>query len=184
MHLEEKLILGEIRKGNCEVYEALFNKHYDVLVNFANQFLNNAEASEDIVQGVFIYLWENKNAIQKEQSIKSYLFQSVKNDCLNYLRSLKIRDKHELLYLEALIITNDEEILSDITIVEEIKVALQQLPEQMYDIFWKKYFQDMPISEIAKELEVSPNTVKAQLFNGRKKVREFIKTTTGIYFFL
>ncbi|MCL3781355.1 RNA polymerase sigma-70 factor [Prolixibacteraceae bacterium JC049] len=184
MLLEEKLLLNEIRRKNSDVYEKIFNKHYEILVNFAIQFVANAAIAEDVVQSVFIYVWENSSSIKIEKSIKAYLFQAVKNGCLNHIRSLKIRDKHELLYLEALLDLNNDEILSDSDVMQDIKRALDELPEQMHEIFCKKYFADKSIKEIAQELSLSENTIKVQLHNGRNKVREQLKKSTGIYFFL
>ncbi|TKG95036.1 RNA polymerase sigma-70 factor [Puteibacter caeruleilacunae] len=184
MNFEEKLILNEIRQGNDRVYEALFRKHYAMLVNFANQYVCDLETSEDIVQGVFMHFWVNAKNVDIDISIKSYLFQAVKFQSANHLRTLEIRDKHELFYLEGIVNSNDDSLLQDSEIIEQVKKALKALPDQMHDIFYKKYFQDMSVKEIAEELSLSANTVKVQLFNGRNKIREYLRTSTGIYFFL
>ena len=183
MKPEEKLIINEIRKGNRSVYKSIFHKHYDILVSFANQFLCNHDSSKDVVQGVFIYLWENSHKLKIEKSLKSYLYQSVKNSCLNHLRSIKIKDKHRLLYLEALINTNDTDVLEDSCLVDDIESALNELPKEMYAIIVKKYFLEQSIKEIAQEMTLSENTVKVQLFNGRNKIRKIIELKSGCFFF-
>ena len=184
MHGEDKLLINEIKQGNQAVFEKLFHQYYGHLSHFANQYLLNKDASEDIVQGVFIYLWENSDDIQIEKSIRSYLFQSVKNRCLNHLRSLKIWDKHQVLYLEALLSTYEENIDAESGILAEIKKALQLLPEQMNEVFCKKYIEELSIKEIASDLSISENTVKVQLFKGRNKIRELLVNTVGCHFFL
>lgn len=178
----DKLISSEIRNGNNLIFEKVFHKHYNALVNFANQFLLDTNASEDVVQGTFIYLWENSEHIHLEKSIKAYLFRAVKNSCLNQLRALKIRDKHELLYLDAIMNSIDDELRHDEEILKDIKAALLKLPKQMYRVFHKKYFQELSIKEIAKEMSISENTVKVQLHKGRLNIRGILKMANSYFF--
>lgn len=178
----DKLIIRKIRDGNHQVFENIFHKHYDSLVRFANRFLLDVKASEDVVQAVFIYLWENSASIDLKKSIQSYLYQAVKNSCLNQLRSLKLKDKHELLYLEAVLNANDNSLLDNSEIITEIKKALSKLPPQTYQVFYKKYFQELSVKEIAQELSISPNTVKVQLHKGRISVREYLDVATSYFF--
>ena len=179
---EDRLLVVEIENGNQSVFEKLYHEYYTILVEFANKFLLNQGASEDVVQGVFVYFWENAKKIKLEKSIRSYLYQSVKNSCLNQLRAIHIRDKHQILYIEAILASNDDSILEDSELVIEIKKALAQLPLQMSDIFKRKYLSDMRIKDIASELSLSENTVKVQLFKARNRIRELLSETTGCYF--
>ena len=68
-------------------YKNLFEKLYSSLCLFANKYLDNLELSRDIVQDVFIKIWEDKIEFNDENTIKSYLYTSVKNRCLYYLKS-------------------------------------------------------------------------------------------------
>lgn len=179
--LNEKLILKEIRNGNKHVFEKLFHKHYHSLVKFANHFLLDRGASEDIVQGVFLYLWENSEKLQIKSSVKAYLFEATKNSCLNHLKALKIKDKHQIIYLEALLNTSDKDTQHDSELIEKIKSILEKLPQQMQQVFYKKYFDELTIKEIAKELNLSENTVKVQLHRGRHSVRQMLDFATGIF---
>uniref|UniRef100_UPI0032172E2C RNA polymerase sigma factor n=1 Tax=uncultured Draconibacterium sp. TaxID=1573823 RepID=UPI0032172E2C len=181
--LEDKLLINELKKGNRAVFESIFQLHYLSLVKFADQFLLDTDASKDVVQSVFIYLWENSRKIRIEKSLLAYLFQSVKNKCLNHLRSLKIKDKYELSYVEALINSYEEDKLED-ELILEIKEVLQKLPTQMYEIFCMKYLHEQSIREIAEQLSISENTVKVHLFKGRNKVREMLQHSTNCIFFL
>ena len=180
--LNEKLILQEIRNGNERVFESIFHSNYHSLVRFANSFLLDINSSEDIVQGVFSNIWENADSIQFK-SITAYLYQATKNSCLNHLRSLQIRDKHEILYLEAIINTVSD-FQKNSELLDSVKKALANLPEQMYEVFYKKYFQELSVKEIADEMSLSESTVKVQLHRGRNTIRKKIKSSTGIYLFL
>ncbi len=178
----DKLIFSEIRNGNNLIFEKVFHEHYNALVNFANQFLLDTNASEDVVQGAFIYLWENAKNIHLEKSIKAYLFRAVKNSCLNQLRALKIKDKHELLYLDSMMKLMDDEQRQDDEVLNNIKAALIKLPEQMSRVFHKKYLQELSIKEIAKEMSISENTVKVQLHKGRHSIRKILKVANTYFF--
>ena len=178
----DKLIIGEIKNGNNQVFEKVFHDHYNFLVRFANRILADIEASEDVVQSVFINLWEKSESIELKKSLKSYLYKAVKNCCLNRLRALKLRDKHELLYLEAILNADDENLLDDAGIINDIKLALSKLPHQMYQVFYKKYFQELTVDEIAQELSISPSTVRVHLHKGRQSIREFLDVATSFFF--
>ncbi|WP_346859959.1 RNA polymerase sigma-70 factor [uncultured Draconibacterium sp.] len=180
--MDNKLILKGIQKDNPKAFENIFHLHYDSLVRFANKFLLDTEASEDVVQGVFIYLWENSDTIQVKTTLKAYLFQAVKNSSLNQLRALKITDKYQLLYLKALLDSPEQDWMNETELVEQIKQALLKLPNQMYHIFHKKYFEEHSIKEIAEEMSLSENTIKVQLLNGRKRIRQILDIATSFIF--
>ncbi len=172
--LSDNLLIKEIKNKNSRVFESLFHGYYQGLVKFANQFVLDINAAEDIVQGVYTYLWENSEKIKFKKSVQAYLYQATKNSCLNHLRSLKIRDKHQLLYLEAILKTEEHRVLSDMEMVDDIKKVLHKLPQQMYKVFCKKYFQELSVKEIAKEMSLSENTIKVHLHKGRHIIRKIL----------
>ncbi|WP_167605687.1 RNA polymerase sigma factor [Maribellus sediminis] len=177
--LKDKTILSKIRAGDERAYRELFNIHYRILVQYADRFLNDIPLAEDVVQGVFIYLWENASKIELTQSLKSYLFKAVKNSCLNQLRAIQIYDKHQILYLEAALLQLKEEEHHDTELLEEVQQALMKLPEKMYQIFFLRFKEELSIKEIAQNLSVSENTVKSHLFKGRIILRKQLKLLTG-----
>ncbi|MBU2948421.1 sigma factor [Zobellia uliginosa] len=91
------LILEEIRKKNEKVFKNFFDKHYEEFVVYANGYLFDKDSSEDIVQEIFIYIWEHANTLKIETSLKGYIYAMVRNKCFNYLKSIKITDNLELL---------------------------------------------------------------------------------------
>ena len=177
--LNENYIVSRLRQKDEYIFELLFIKYRNSLVRFANYIVYDIAAAEDIVQGVFVYLWENSKHIVINSSISSYLFRSVKNKCLNHLRDLKIRDKHQLVYLEAILELSKEDDSIDDEIVDEIKQIISNLPNRMYEVLHRKYFREMSVKDIAKELAISENTVKVQLFKGRIAIRQFFDLATG-----
>ena len=178
MLVEEKILFNEIKNRNRDVYEALFCNYYSKLVRFAEGYLFDKHASEDIVQDLFIHFWENAEKITLDISLKSYFFQSVKNSCLNHIRDLKIHDRHNLLYLQALLNQENYEEVYDPEIIFQISTAIAQLPIQMAEIFKLKFLNDKKIMEIAQMKHISKNTVKTQLQRAKEKIRKTLIEST------
>ena len=182
MQIEDKILFNEIKNRNLKVYEALFSNYYPQLVRFAEGYLFDKQECEDIVQNLFIYFWENAEKIDLDLSVKAYLFQSVKNRCLNYLRDLHIRDRHNLLYLEGLLNLEDYSELQDPEIIIQINAAIAQLPAQMARIVKLKYLDGKKLIEIAQINQISENTVKTQLMRAKGKLRKLLAETTSLNF--
>ncbi|MDO3694300.1 RNA polymerase sigma-70 factor [Wenyingzhuangia sp. chi5] len=174
------LILHEISKENKKVFKTFFDRHYEELVKFANGYLFDKDASEDIVQEVFIYIWENASKIKIETSLRGYVFTMVRNRCYNFLKSIKITESYEYLDFNIGLVT---EYVFDSTNEDEKKIVYHQmlkivdaLPERMQQVVKLKFLQNYKYSEIADELGISINTVKTQL----KRAKEIISQSITI----
>ena len=155
----------------------LFNESYTPLVRFAEGILFDAQLSQDIVQDLFIHIWENAESIEITSSIKGYLFQSVRNRCLNKIKSLHIHDKNNLLYLEGILNSEDVNLIIESDESEKIQKTLTFLPDQMRKIFKMKYLENKKQKEIAKSLSISENTVKTHLTRAKAKLRSILYNT-------
>jgi RNA polymerase sigma-70 factor (ECF subfamily) len=184
MRIEDKIIFNEIKKGNKLVYEALFSDYYDHLVRFADSYTFDQHASEDIVQNLYLYIWENAKKIDIHTSIKAYFYQSLKNRCLNYLRNLKMKDKKNIIYVEALLNSKDDTMFFDPEILDQIKKTIDKLPPQMTKIFKLKHIEGLKQTEIADQMNISVNTVKTQLKRAKVKLRDSLFSKTNLIFFL
>lgn len=179
MKSERNIVIKQLRNGQKSDFRRLFNQYYGRLVLFANTFLQNHQESEDIVQNIFIHLWENAKGIDFSDSLQAYLYRAVRNRCLNKLRDKNIRDRHNLLYLEALIAHLKTEKGVELPLENELKKALVDLPDQVKTILEQKYFHNKKIREIAEDLGVSNNTVKTQLQRGKKKLKNALGINTS-----
>ena len=172
------LILEEISKKNEQVFKSFFDKHYKDLVTFAYGYLYDRDSSEDIVQDVFIYIWENASKLNIESSLKGYSYAMVRNRCLSYLKSIKITDNYEFLEFNINLIT---EHVFDSTSEDDKKIVYHQilkivdtLPEKMQQVVRLKFLHNYKYSEIAAELDISVNTVKTQLKRAKLKITEMV----------
>src|SRR5437763_425848 len=99
MSSENDLFIAKLTPGDAKAFECLFKLYYTKLTLFANRFLNDIAISEEIVSDIFVMLWENGHAINFNGNFSSYLFKSVQNKCLNYLKHQKIENLY-VNYLE------------------------------------------------------------------------------------
>lgn len=158
-------------------YKGLFNRLYTSLCLFANKYLENIEISKDIVQDVFIKVWENKIEFQSENTIKSYLYTAVKNKSLDYLKSKRVKTTDHLSTLEIEKIETEAYFLREVVVVETSKIieeAINTLPDRCAQVI-RLSIKEFTNSQIAEELSVSINTVKAQKKIAYKKLRPLLK---------
>lgn len=184
MKIEDRILYNEIRNRNHQVFDALFREYYPGLIRFAESFVFDRTVSEDIVQSFFIALWENAPNIEIHTSLKLYCCQSVKNMCLNRLRDLRMSDKRNLLYLEAILQQQDEGFLFEPEILTKIRESIEMLPSQMAMIFKLKYLDGKKNKDISEDLCISGNTVKTQLSRARSRIRTILEKNVSLYFFL
>lgn len=174
--MNDKLLLNQIKNKNKVVFKNCYEAFFKDLVIHANKFLFDYSVSEDIVQEVFIYLWQNSSKIEIKTSLKAYLYAMVKNRSINYLKSIKITDKTNFLELSNSIV-NETEMFPTLeeeenTAYLKIIQAVDKMPLKMQKIFKLKFFENYKYSEIAEELQISINTVKTQLKRARVIVNE------------
>ncbi len=166
-----------MQKQYKDNFKQFFNHYYEELVIYAESYLFNRAASEDLVQEIFIYLWENSDKVIINKSSRAYLYVMVRNRCINYLKTVKITDDLSVLELIASFdnhYQNDEMTEERKRQYEHIMGIVEQMPVKMQEIFQLKYFKNYKYSEIASELKISLNTVKTQLQRARQKIMELI----------
>ena len=117
-------------------FEELFNTHYSNLCAYANNFLKDVDASEEVVQEVLFKLWTNKDSIIITTSIQSYLFRAVRNASLNVLKHINIREDYKLHHeyeMQEEQSSEDEMIVSELE--QKIREAIDQLPLERKKVF-------------------------------------------------
>src|SRR5690606_38593940 len=159
--LPEQQHLEKLRSGDIQLYEMIFRTHYEPLCNYAFTFVADRDVAEEIVQGTFLYLWEKREAMEIHSSLKSYLYTSVRNRCLNEIKRRKVRQQHvnrELLSADTSSESVSEEIAS-LELEERIQLAIEKLPGQCRMVFKLSRFEELKYAEIAEHLSISVKTV-------------------------
>ncbi|WP_299549873.1 RNA polymerase sigma-70 factor [Seonamhaeicola sp.] len=163
----------------------IFDTYYEALVQYANRFLTLKDECEDLVQDIFVGLWEKENSFPDEVSLKAYLYKTTRNKCYNVIKHNKVKDKFAASTVKAL--EDDTLFLKQILeeeVVRQLYQAISKLPERKQEII-KLSLKGLKNSDIAEELEIKLQTVKTLKSQSYKILREqFAEYDTLIYFLL
>jgi RNA polymerase sigma-70 factor (ECF subfamily) len=169
-------LFARIQRNDKQAFDLLFRKYYTPLCRFALK-LNGSEAqAEEVVQEVFIYLWEQRQHLTVTKSILSYLFQSIKHKVYEHFRKNQTRSKYEEEYANSVVEGDDlvEKHLDDYEISCLVWNAVDQLPDKCREIFQLSRDEGLTYNEIAEHLNISPKTVENQMGIAFKKLREIL----------
>lgn len=167
-------------------YKELFDTFYPSLCLFANKYVKNVEISQDIVQEIFIKVWENKISFLSPSTVKSYFYTSVKNKSLDYLKSnYHLRtDICTIKHIEKM--ETETYLLREVVIIEASKIindAINTLPYKCAQII-KLSLNEYSNKEIAAKLSITINTVKTQKKIAYQKLRPILKGSFIIIAFI
>lgn len=174
---EEELLLA-FRSGDERAFDQVFRKFYAALVFFARRFMPLEGMAEEIVQDTLFKLWQKRGDFHSFISLKAFLYISTRNACLDGIdrekRKLN-RDNHWFLETEHLE-SNVEELIIQTEVLQEIRYAINLLPDQCRKIMKMSYEQSMSGKEIAEAMQITVSTVNNQKARGlsllRKNLRE------------
>jgi len=189
MDSPENSFIDKLKQGDVKAFEHLFRTNYKLLCNFAFKILKNDTLAEEIVQDIFYHLWKKRQTLDNVNSLSSYLYKSVYNNSLKYIRHQKIVNEHQLDVQFNLSQTFDfQENYSEISEIRNIiEKTLCSVPVRTRVIFQLNRNQGLTYKEIAERLNISVKTVEAgmtsllKLF--RKNLRDYMFIII-IYLFL
>lgn len=164
----------EIQKGNKILFEGIFRKYYQMLCAFAISKLKDGEIAEEIVQEVFVKLWEKRQGLDVG-NIKSYLFSSVNNTILNNFKHQQVRREHAS---EMKVVQSDSMEDSEVEYNElqlKLSALINQMPEARQRVFKLVKIEGKKYKEVAAELGISIKTVENQMGSALKFLREHLK---------
>ena len=169
-------ILTLYKKDEESAFRLLFETFYIPLVLFANRIIQNEHSSEDIVQETLISFWQKKRFMNVNTGLDYYLFESVKNKALDYLKS---NDRRQELHQSAYKDYYENTILNSNEADEYSKLykAIELLPTERQKIFKLVYIEGYKYKEVADLLGISINTVQTQLSRSLQFLREKLLNT-------
>lgn len=174
MELLETQVISSWKEGNEPAFEMIFRSHYQPLCRYAYTFLRDKEEAEEVVQSAFITMWDKREELQIQTSLKSYLFRMVRNACLNVIKHEKIKQQH-VAHAMAVMDVSHESVTETVAAAElelRIAAALKALPEQCRLVFQLSRFEELKYQEIADQLGISVKTVENQMGKALKIMRE------------
>ncbi|MDR2928712.1 MAG: RNA polymerase sigma-70 factor [Cytophagaceae bacterium] len=169
----EFLLYNRLRNGEERAFKQLYDEHYRRLAVFANTILSDSDLARSVVQDVFVTLYEKREEINIHTSLKSHLFQSVRNRCLNILKHDKItRIHHQRILDNSSKIEKPFETLEYNELEKLITDVINSLPEQCKRIFRMSRYDNLSNQEIADHLVLSKRTVETQISKALKRLKE------------
>ncbi len=184
MNSPEKKIINKLQLGDKEAFHFIFKKYYLPLYYYAKRITGSKENAEEVLQNTFLKFWEKSEILNIDRSLESYLYKAVYNNCVNLLKQLQIKEMHTKNYKQKIIETNDFFLLSEENnqsfmvadeLYEKIENSINKLPEQCRKIFKLSRYEGLKNKEIAKELEISLNTVIKQISIALAKLRKSLR---------
>jgi RNA polymerase sigma-70 factor (family 1) len=165
-------IIKNIRRGDRKAFSEVFDHFFNALAAFAYKYVNDVNISEDMAQEAFISFWEGRENFENLAAVKSFLYTSVRNKCLNHIKHENVKKKHEpSLGYEF----ESDQFFGDQVIEEEVFNALytqiKDLPKSAQEIMLLS-LNGLKNAEIAEELEISINTVKTQKKIAYSKIKD------------
>ncbi len=181
----DQFIIEQIKNKNVKVFESIFKQYFKILTVYAKSYVLDLDTAQDITQEVFIKLYEKKDELIIHTSLKSFLYASVKNRCLDYIKIHNIRQQHkDIIQKESsILIEEDIDVIEKTELQEKIYKAIKTLPNQNQKIFMLSRFEGKTNQEIADELKISKRTVETHISNALKKIKSLVLYAFIILFF-
>ena len=163
---------------DIEFMEETFHRLYEGLHRYAYSLTGDNEAAKDVVQQVFMNLWEKRDRLSISKSVKSYLFRAVHNICINlHTRTVKHDPINHLLDDEKLVPDSTQPVL--LTEIQELQGiidhTIELLPPHCRAVFKKSRGEEKSYPVIAREMGISPKTVEAQMSKALKIIRSAVE---------
>ncbi|MEN8117100.1 MAG: RNA polymerase sigma-70 factor [Bacteroidota bacterium] len=190
--LNQEKIIKALTNGSEPAFEKLFRKYYPRLSNYAKTFLSNSSEAEDLVQDVFIQIWNNRETLDTEKHFSSFIFTLVRNRCLNNLKKKVVEDKfvatqalkatEELYHISFKV---EEEFISmEEKLKTELEKIMEEMPNRCQVAFKLKWIEGKKNREIAETMKISTTMVDKHLAKGLEIARNKLTPEMFLFFYI
>jgi len=177
--MEDSILISRLLKNDIKAFDELFDKYSQKLYGFGLRYLKSESESEELVQVVFIKIWEKRNTLKKDASFRSYLFTIAYNQILKHFRT---KAHHNSYLKEAMAISNIQDHSMDsvdyASILDEVDKLIDLLPEKRKQIFIQSRKDGLSSKQIAKNLKITVGTVDNNISEALKFLRSKLKNET------
>jgi RNA polymerase sigma-70 factor (ECF subfamily) len=178
---DEKALITQLKNGEEKAFLIIYKKYSEILWSFLHTLHIEQQDVEDIIQQTFSKLWEKRNQLDEDLSIKSYLITIAKNDIYNKIKHQVIRKKHQehIVYLQpkAALPANNE-------LTEILYKILSNLPEKRREVFELSRIKGYSNQEIAEKLGISKSTVENHINNSSSHIKKILKNLGFIVIYI
>ncbi len=171
----------KMKQGDEDAFNQAFNLYYSRLCFFADHLIHDFDLSRSVVQDIFVDLWVNHENLNIHSSLKSFLFQAVKNKALNVLKHRKVESKFFAEQQKKDEPVSVQDLMEEAELNDRLNSAIQELPPRCKEIFILCRFEELKYSEIAERLNISAKTVEMQISIALKKIRQKLSDSQLIH---
>jgi len=170
------------KTGNNDAFSRIYELYAEPLIEYASRKLQSIEEARDLIQDLFIYLWEKRADLTINQSLRAYLFRALNRRILNHYRKNNTREEYAS-YLSKMehAFTDPDQSVEIKELQQNIQFALSKMPNKVREIYRLSREEYLSVREIAQHLNLSEQTVKNQLTTALSIIRQVLK---GIVVFL
>lgn len=173
--MDEKALLEGVTKGDEKAYQHLFYTYFEPLTFYANRYLQDIDASRDVVQEVMSHIYENRDKLEIRESLKSFMYRMVSNKSLNVIKHEDVKHRHHQIIKSR----SDEGLDVDLIEVSELEAKINrlidELPAECGRIFKMSRIEQLSNQEIADKLNISKRTVETQISKALKLFKTALK---------
>jgi RNA polymerase sigma-70 factor (ECF subfamily) len=172
--LNDQTIVTALRNGDDRAFIALYHRYKEQIYRFCLKMTGDVDTAKDIVQSVFIKVFERHSQVIHGDRLKSWLYTIARNDCITHLRSMNHRatlmdaDVYPSTRNQSASYDRDEEVLI-------VGAAIVRLTPEHREVILLREYENMSYAEIAEVIGISAATVKSRLFSARQKLYEYLK---------
>lgn len=180
-------LISRLKKDDHDSFQKLFERYSLPLFRFSFSYLKSKEVAEDVVQEVFMKIWNNRKDIKNNTSFQSYLFTIALNAIRKHFNKLSRQNelKHDILFEFSENKSKFDDRSGYQFLTEKLDELINQMPEKRKEVFIKKKMEEKSLKEIAEECEITTKTVEYHITEAMKFLKkEFEKLKiSGIVFF-
>ena len=183
----DDFLLDQLKQGNPQSLEALFDQYWEPLYNAAVCRLQNTAEAQDVVQSLFVDVWQRRERLRVNTSLKAYLYSALKYSILDYVRAQTVREKYVRAIQRTAPLADHAtaETLAYHELKGKVDRGIHSLPDRCGQVFRMRRLEHYSVKEIASQLGISPKTVENQLTKATKVLRWHLKEyVSALLFFL
>lgn len=178
--ISDKVLVEALRDGDEEAFECLFERHWQPLYAFVNKMISDKDQTKDVLQNTFLEVWKRKDTLLIVDSILPFLIKVAKNEVITLFRKDKVRlagDEILISNLQRENLTDDKLLATELQ--DAIDLELIKMPVNMRKCFHLSKYEQKSIKDIATELLLSEQTVKNNISEALKRLRNALTSNWG-----
>ncbi|WP_037326797.1 RNA polymerase sigma factor [Runella zeae] len=174
VHQEEHHLWERLKDGDTDAFGKISTQYYRLLFDYGRKFTKDRELIKDVIQDVFLLIWQKRAHIDTDENVKVYLLKIVRNRLFKELQKQQLRASED--YFDYLEITDSEETLiisqeSTQNIISKLNLHVKNLPKRQQEVLFLKFYDNLSNEEIAEIMNINRQSVANLLYNGLRLLK-------------